>query len=249
MARLSDRKVLVTGGSGYVGSEVVRALLAEGAKVANLDLREGNFASPDRARLRTLIGDVADTGSCEVAVARAVDFLGGLDALICAAGVMLTDDGELGRVSEKAWDGTLSANAKGAWLAATHSLRWLRGGSHPSITFIGSIAADRGSTTSQLAYSVSKGAVAALTTELAVSLAPVGIRVNRVSPGPLHGGVLGSRLREPGAKERRELSVPVGRLGEAQDVARACVFLVESTADYVTGINLVVDGGISVRLI
>jgi NAD(P)-dependent dehydrogenase (short-subunit alcohol dehydrogenase family) len=249
MTHLSDRRVLVIGGSGYIGSEVVRTLLREGARVASIDVQESKYLDPYDTQAKTVIGDVTDNVQCQAVVGEAVEFLGGLDALVYAAGVMLPDDGKLGEISEQVWDKTLSVNARGAWLVATHSLRSLRRGSSPSIVFIGSVAADRGSTVSQLAYAVSKGAIATLTTELAISLASDGIRVNRVSPGPLQGGLLDSRLSEGGAKERRQMRVPAGRLGKPADVARACVFLIEPEGDYMTGANLVVDGGLSALLL
>jgi NAD(P)-dependent dehydrogenase (short-subunit alcohol dehydrogenase family) len=221
-------------------------------RVCGLDLpqrderSENRTAIPQTGRQERFFIVNANVGSLigmERAVAEASEYLGGLDGLVCAAGVMRPDDGDLLSVTEDAWNKTFEVNVKGCWSSSRAAISYLRDGSQPTIVMISSITALRGSRTPQIAYTASKGAVSALARELAVSLADIGIRVNSICPGPLDGGVLASRIASRSDKERRISGIPMGRLGVAADVASACAFLVSEEAAHISGIELVVDGG------
>jgi NAD(P)-dependent dehydrogenase (short-subunit alcohol dehydrogenase family) len=246
---METRRVLVTGGCGYIGREIVSTLQAAGHAVFGLDVSNMPIVKQetdsDSGRLPCIQADVTNSEDMAKAVHHVGDELGGLDVLICTAGVMDPEDGDIFTVSEEVWDRTFAINVKGYMISVKAALPYLLSGRTPAVVLISSLVASRGSADAQLAYTASKGAVLALGRELAVSLAYQGIRVNCVSPGPLDGGVLASRLSSVEQKERRAAMIPLGRLGSAEDVARVCAFLVSTEAGYISGAEIMVDGAAS----
>lgn len=244
----------MTGACGYVGRETLGVFTAAGHACFGLDRVEPNpidgAALPDSiAAIPCTRADVSNWDEMTHAVDDVANKLGGLDVLICNAGVMDLQDGDIFSVSEGAWDRTLAVNAKGYLVSARASLPYLLEGRGPSIVMVGSLVALRGSATAQLAYTASKGAVMAMSRELAVSLASHGVRVNCVCPGPLDGGVLSSRINSAANKERRTDMIPLGRLGLAEDVAKLCLFLAGDDSSYISGTEILVDGGAAAAFI
>lgn len=245
-----SRRILVTGAEGYVGTAILEHLARIGHRVCALDAPKAGQRGVDEAvygpsgcDLPLIRADVVDLADMERAAAAASAALGGLDGLICNAGVMDADDGDVMAVTERAWDRTFEINVKGYWISVRAALPYLLNGRSPAIVIVSSLAAIRGSRTSQLAYTASKGAVSALARELAVSLAQFGVRVNSICPGPLDGGLLAPRLTSKLETQGRIAAIPLRRLGEARDVASACSFLISEESDYISGTELVVDGG------
>ncbi len=140
---------------------------------------------------------------------------------------------------------TMAVNAKGVFLGCKHGIPALRRAGGGSIINTASFVALVGAATSQIAYTASKGAVLALTRELAVTHAREGIRVNALCPGPLRTELLMKFLDTEDKRQRRLVHIPMGRFGEAREIAQAALFLASDESSFVTGSDFVVDGGIT----
>ncbi|KAH9062136.1 hypothetical protein EDB87DRAFT_1682462 [Lactarius vividus] len=171
------------------------------------------------------------------------------------AGKYLTDNATLFNLSEeKIWDLTMRINLKGVWWGCKYAILAMREnpndekrGLHTggSIINTASFVASVGAATPQLAYTASKGAVLAMTRELAMIHAREGIRLNTVSPGPLKTPLLMDFLNTPEKRDRRLVHLPMGRFGEAVEIAKAALFLASDESSYMTGTDLKVDGGLT----
>jgi NAD(P)-dependent dehydrogenase (short-subunit alcohol dehydrogenase family) len=189
--------------------------------------------------------DVAVAGDCEAMVATAEATFGRLDVLFNNAGIMLPSDDDALTTDEATWDTTLDVNAKGVFLGCRYGIPALRRSGGGAIVNTASFVAKVGAATPQVAYTASKGAVLALTRELAVIHAREGIRVNALCPGPLRTELLMKFLDTEAKRRRRLVHIPMGRFGEAAEIARAALFLASDDASFMTGAELVVDGGLT----
>jgi len=202
---------------------------------------------PSSGRVETIICDV----SSEAAVQRAVESLdswGGLDVIFNNAGIMHARDDDAVNTPEEIWDLTQNINVKGVWFGCKHAVLALRKHKKTkgSIINTASVVALVGSATPQLAYTASKGAVLALTRELAIVHAREGFRFNSLCPAPLNTPLLQDWLGDDKAKrQRREVHFPTGRFGEAVEQAQAVVFLASDDSSFVNGHDFVVDGGMT----
>jgi NAD(P)-dependent dehydrogenase (short-subunit alcohol dehydrogenase family) len=161
------------------------------------------------------------------------------------AGIMHGRDDDAVSTDEAIWDLTMNVNAKGVFLGCKYGIPALRRAGGGSIINTASFVAILGAATPQIAYTASKGAVLALTRELAVVHARENIRVNALCPGPLRTELLMKFLDTDAKKERRLVHVPMGRFGEAREIARAALFLASDESSFVTGTEFLVDGGIT----
>jgi NAD(P)-dependent dehydrogenase (short-subunit alcohol dehydrogenase family) len=182
-------------------------------------------------------------------VATTEEHFGRLDVLFNNAGVMLSEDGDALDTTEAIWDRTLAINAKGVFLGCKYGIPALQRAGGGSIINTASFVAFLGAATSQVAYTASKGAVLSLTRELAVVHAKENIRVNSICPGPLRTELLMSFLDTDAKRQRRLVHVPMGRFGEAAEIAKAALFLASDDSSFMTGSSLVVDGGITAAYI
>jgi NAD(P)-dependent dehydrogenase (short-subunit alcohol dehydrogenase family) len=161
------------------------------------------------------------------------------------AGIMRADDDDAVSTDEAVWDVTMNVNAKGVFLGCKYGVPALRRAGGGSIINTASFVALMGAATPQIAYTASKGAVLSLTRELAVIHAREGIRVNALCPGPLRTELLMKVLDTDEKKQRRLVHIPMGRFGEAAEIAAAALFLASDESSFVTGTEFVVDGGIT----
>ncbi len=249
--RLEGKVALITGAASGIGKESALLFAKEGARVAVVDLREEAGHAVARA-IREAGGEAifvrADVARAEDAarmVAETEAAFGKLDVLFNNAGVMLPDDDDAVNTPEEIFDKTYQVNVKGVFLGCKYGIPALRRAGGGSIINTASFVATLGAATPQIAYTASKGAVLSLTRELAVIHARENIRVNALSPGPLRTELLMKFLDTEEKRQRRLVHIPMGRFGEAGEMARAALFLASDESSYMTGAELRVDGGIT----
>jgi NAD(P)-dependent dehydrogenase (short-subunit alcohol dehydrogenase family) len=249
--RLDGKVTLITGGGSGIGRESGLLFAREGAAVAVVDIddRGGQesvaLIAKQGGRAGYCRADVSIAADCERMVAFAEREFGKLDVLFNNAGIMHSKDDDALSTGEEVWDLTMNVNAKGVFLGCKYGIPALRRAGGGSIINTASFVAVLGAATPQIAYTASKGAVLAMTRELAVVHARERIRVNALCPGPLRTELLMKFLDTESKKQRRLVHIPMGRFGEAREIAQAALFLASDESSFVTGTEFLVDGGIT----
>ena len=247
--RLKDKVALITGGSSGIGKETVILFAKEGAQVVLADVNEeaaGQVIQElEGFPVKFIKTDVSSAKDCEAMVAFAEKEFGALHTLFNNAGIMHSSDDNAEVTEEDIWDLTMNINAKGVFLGCKYGIPALKRAGGGSIINTASFVALLGAATPQIAYTASKGAVLSLTRELSVIHARENIRVNALCPGPLRTELLMKFLNTEEKKQRRLVHVPMGRFGEAAEMAQAVLYLASDESSYVTGTDFVVDGGIT----
>jgi NAD(P)-dependent dehydrogenase (short-subunit alcohol dehydrogenase family) len=249
--RLTNKVALITGAGGGIGGESALLFAAEGASVVVVDTSEtaGNDAvqrvQKAGGRAEFVRADVSKDSDCAHMIDEAERAFGKLDVLFNNAGIMDSADDDATRTDEATWERTLAINLKGVFLGCKYGIPALRRAGGGSIINTASFVAFVGAATPQLAYTASKGGVIAMTRELAVIHAREHIRVNALCPGPLRTELLMKFLDTEAKRQRRLVHVPMGRFGEAREMAKAALFLASDDSSYMTGASLMVDGGIT----
>jgi NAD(P)-dependent dehydrogenase (short-subunit alcohol dehydrogenase family) len=251
VGRLENKVALITGAGGGIGGESALLFAREGAAVVVVDVVDAQGEETVR-RVRAAGGraayvhaDVSKAADCENMVRFAEATFEKLDVLFNNAGIMDSNDDDAITTSEAVWDRTMAINLKGVFLGCKFGIPALRRAGGGSIVNTASFVALMGAATAQLAYTASKGGVVSMTRELAVIHARERIRVNALCPGPLKTELLMKFLDTDAKKERRLVHVPMGRFGEAREMAQAALFLASDESSYLTGAEFVVDGGIT----
>jgi NAD(P)-dependent dehydrogenase (short-subunit alcohol dehydrogenase family) len=245
--RLKDKVALITGGGSGIGRQAALLFAREGAKVAVVDVNE-QAAKETAGSIQGAIAvraDVSKSSDCQAMVAATEKAFGKLNVLFNNAGIMHGKDDDAVSTDESIWDLTLDVNAKGVFLGCKYGIPALRRAGGGSVINTASFVARLGAATPQIAYTASKGAVLAMTRELAVIHARENIRVNALSPGPLRTELLMKVLDSEAKRQRRLIHVPMGRFGEAEEIARAALFLASDDSSYMTGTEFLVDGGLT----
>ncbi|PKS09598.1 hypothetical protein jhhlp_004216 [Lomentospora prolificans] len=254
--RLAGKNTIITGAAGGIGLETSILFAKEGANVLMTDVQPAALETavkkvlqlvPNASRVEGKVCDVSKEADVQ-AVVEAVDSWGGLDVMFNNAGIMHARDDDAVNTPEEIWDLTQNINVKGVWYGCKHAVLSLRRNKKTKASIINtaSVVALVGAATPQLAYTASKGAVLALTRELAMVHAREGFRFNSLCPAPLNTPLLQDWLGDDKHKRmRREIHFPMGRFGEAIEQAQAVVFLASDESSFVNGHDFAVDGGMT----
>jgi NAD(P)-dependent dehydrogenase (short-subunit alcohol dehydrogenase family) len=250
MGRLDDKVCVITGAGGGMGREAAVVFTGEGARVCVADV-SGDAAEetvamcPDGTAFALAV-DVSDEAQVQAAYAAAAERFGGIDVLYNNAGISPADDASVLDTSVEAWQRVQDVNAKGVFLCCKHGIPYLleRGGG--SVINVASFVALVGAATSQISYTASKGAVLAMSREVAVQFARRGVRVNALCPGPVETPLLLNIYGDdPAALERRRVHWATGRLAKPREIVNGALFLASDESSYVTGATFLVDGGLT----
>jgi len=246
--RLEGKVALITGGGSGMGKMASELFAQEGATVVLTDVNDEAGEATAEAigdQAAFVHADVSSEADAEQMVSAALDRFGRLDVLYNNAGVMLDDDGSVHATEERIWDRTLAINVKGVAFGCKYGVPAMLATGGGSIINVASFVAWLGAATSQTAYTASKGAVLAMTREIAVEYARQGIRCNALCPGPIETPLLMALLSDEQKRQRRFIHIPMGRLGRAEELAKAALFLASDDSSFMTGASLIVDGGIT----
>ncbi|MDJ0656414.1 MAG: SDR family oxidoreductase [Xanthomonadales bacterium] len=242
MSGFSDRNAIVTGAANGIGRAISDALLAAGGRVVAVDLAEQDLLQhfEGRNNVTCLATDVADDEAPEQIVETAVETYGGIDFLVNNAGIAI--GGPFEELTDEQWDLIMGVNVRSIFRLSRAAVPYLKQSDAPRIVNLGSIMSDMAGPNLSI-YGASKHAVAGLTKGMAVDLGRFGITVNYLQPGSIITRMSEPFMEDPEFKAYWENKAPIGRLGEAEEVAAAAMFLLSEEARFVSGTGLNVDGG------
>ncbi|HWQ14524.1 MAG TPA: glucose 1-dehydrogenase [Roseiflexaceae bacterium] len=249
--RLENKVALITGAASGIGRETALLFAREGASVMVADINDeagrAVVAEIEGAggRAAYVHADVSRAEGASGMVRAAEETFGRLDVLFNNAGISHIRDDDAVATEEEVWDLTMAINLKGVFLGCKYGIPALRRAGGGSVINTASFVALLGAATPQIAYTASKGGVLAMTRELAVVHAREGIRVNALCPGPLRTELLMKYLDTEAKRQRRLVHIPMGRFGEAREIAYAALYLASDESSFVTGATFTVDGGIT----
>ncbi len=248
MGRLDGKVAIISGGAKGQGAVETELFAMEGAKVIFGDILDEDGKKVE-AKIAELGGDVeyihldvTSEADWQQAVERAESKYGKLDILVNNAGISMRHSDM--DVSSEDWDTMMNVNAKGVFLGVKYAIPAMRRAGGGSIVNISSIAGILGRPMASPAYSASKGAVRVFTKSTAGRFAAEGIRCNSIHPGPIDTDMIRAATNSI-RPETRVGEIPIGRLGQPEDVAYGALYLASDEASFVTGSELVIDGGVS----
>ncbi len=250
---LNEKVVLITGAGSGVGAATARLMAAAGAKIACMGLPAAGVEAVATALTNAghaalaVVADVADAQAVEAAVAQVVNHFGRLDIVVASAGIQLhQEDQHLHELADEVWDRTHNVNYRGVYLTCKHGLaQMVQQGEGGAIVIVASVTALNGRSTNP-AYLSGKHGLLGLNRYIAVHYATYGIRCNAVSPGALERTPNHDQHPDPAGREAMlRARIPLGRPGKPEEIAPVIAFLCTDDARYMTGANVVVDGGLN----
>ncbi|MEU0516017.1 MULTISPECIES: SDR family NAD(P)-dependent oxidoreductase [Amycolatopsis] len=237
--RLDGKVALITGASGGIGAATAALFAREGARLV---LGDVTGSGPEREDALRVHLDVSSARHWQTALARTAERFGRLDVLVNVAGIV--DWPGIEDTAEADWDRVIAVNQKGTWLGMKTAMPLLRASGNASVVNVSSILGIIGGG-SAAAYHASKGAVRLLTKTAAVEYATRGVRVNSVHPGVIATPMIQDILDTEGDQQADIQRTPMKRAGTADEIAAAILFLASDESSFVTGAEIVVDGGIT----
>ncbi|MEZ4701269.1 MAG: SDR family oxidoreductase [Rhodothermales bacterium] len=255
--RLQNKTALVTGGGTGIGRAIAERFVGEGARVAISGRRQEQIDETVAALRRAggdaigIQGDVSVEADAARMVETVIEHWGRLDVLVNNAATIVSRT-PLGDTPVEAWDRMMDINVRGVFLVCRAALPAMTQAGGGAIVNIASVAGHRGQPTNA-AYSTTKGAVLNLTRSLAADYGPHGVRVNSVSPALVETEMARTRLKPGESWDERAVrewvpNYPIGRLGRPEDIANGVLFLASDEASWITGIDLLIDGGYMAKL-
>jgi len=239
---MENKVIVVTGAAGGIGRPSVQALKREGAAVVGVDLHFAHDTGADSF----VACDLTDEAQVRDLYSAVADRFGRIDGLFNNAGVALQSDGSVLQEDQMVFERTLQLNVTTVLLCCKYGIPYLVAAGGGAVVNTASAVATVGSAISQIGYTASKGAVVAMSREMAVEFARRGVRVNTLSPGPVRTPMLDALYAgKPDQLARRLVHVPSGQFGTPSEVAEAAVFLLSDASSLVNGVDLLTDGGIS----
>jgi 3-oxoacyl-[acyl-carrier protein] reductase len=247
--RFSGRTAVVTGAGGGMGRNVAEDLLGEGARVFMADLKPAPHDLEDydgRAVYRQ--GDLTDGNFASALMDEAFSSAGRLDFLVNAAGALWFDrDGSVVDIDPEVWDQVLDVNLKSVVHTVRHAVPLMKQSGGGAMVHLSSTQCLRGDDKPQDAYQAAKAAIIALSKSIAIQFAGDGIRSNVLIPGPTASPMQSRWDEDPALMQGTAAVIPLGRVGTTQDMSNAILFLLSDHAAYITGTELLVDGGLLAR--
>ncbi len=243
MGSLENKVAVITGAAGRIGRATLEVFHREGATVVGFDIREEE-TSCDMFVAVDLSIEAQVIDAFKQVEAR----FGRLDVLFSNAGVALSTDDNVLRTSLETWHSTIAANLTSMFLVNKHGIPSMLRTGGGSLVNTASLLGTMGSAVPGIAYTATKGAVLALTADVAVEFARQGLRANSISPGPVETPLFTDGLDEAG-RQRRLVHVPTGRFTEPEEIAEAVAFLSSDRASHINGIDLKIDGGMSIAYV
>ena len=241
----AGRTAFVTGAGGGMGRRIAEDLMALGADVAMYDVKpEPGDLKRGLGKALYVQGDLRDDKAVGRAMNAAFALGGRLDYLANVAGVLLFDrDGSAAEGKLEGWDLTMEINLKSLAYTVRHAVPYMRKGGGGAMVHVSSIQCMRGDPVPQDAYQASKAGVLALSRSLAIQLGKQGIRSNAILPGVVRTPMQARWDNDAATVTKIERLVPIGRIGTAEDISNLCLFLLSDLAGFITGTEIVIDGG------
>ena len=242
----SGKVAFVTGAAGGMGYQIASDLVAQGANVVMVDVQPAPTDLPSGPGAHVYLqADLSDEKAVAHAVQQGVDAFGTIDLLANVAGVLLFgEDKSALEIDLDLWDKVMAINLKSMVHTARHIAPYMKSSGGGAMVHFSTIQCLRGDDAPQDAYQASKAGVIALSKSLAIQLAADKIRSNVICPGGTISPMQQRWENNPQALEAIADFVPLGRPGDVRDMANACLFLLSDKASYITGIELIVDGGV-----